>query len=140
MTAHFAYLRCSLRPWLCSWIFVSSQTGITPKLAGQHAKPAIFLHSHTVFIKKKKRERKVYVLSWCHDFDTGGWRRFGMKCSWELVAKNVEDTLYTIKNRVPIFKIILLYSSFARHHEIFLATTEIHFVIVNWAEAAFGRH
>lgn len=139
MTAHFAYLRYSLRLWLCSWVFVPSQTGTTPKLAWQHAKPAIFLYSHTVFIKKKK-ERNVYVLSWCHDFDTGGWRRFGMKCSWELVAKNVEDTPYTIKNRIPIFKIILLHSSLARHHEIFLATAEIHFVNVNRAEVAFGRH
>lgn len=54
-----------------------------------------------------------------------------MECSWELAAKNAEDTLYTIKNRVPIFKIILLYSSLASHHEIFLATTEIYFVNVN---------
>lgn len=73
---------------------------------------------------------------WCYDFNTGGWRQFGMKCSWELAAKNVEDALYTIKNRV--FKIILLYSSFASHYWLFLATTKIHFVDVNWAARAFG--
>lgn len=137
MTAHFAHLKYSFRSWLCR-IFVPSQTGTTPKLTGLYAKPATFLYSHTVFIKKK--ESNVYVLSWCHDFDTGGWRRFGMKRSWELAAKNVEYTLYTIKNRVPIFKIILWYSSLASHHEIFLATTEIHFVDVYWAEFAFGGH
>jgi len=61
-----------------------------------------------------------------------------MKCSSELAAKNVQDTLYTIKNRVTIFKITFLYSSLASHHNIFLVTTEIHFVDVNRAELAFG--
>lgn len=54
-----------------------------------------------------------------------------MKCSSELAAKNVEDALYTIKNRVTIFKITLLYSSLASHHKICLATSVIHFVDVN---------
>lgn len=75
---------------------------------------------------------------WCYDFNIGSWRQFGMKRSSELAAKNVEDALYTIKNRVTTFKIPLLYSSLASHHKIFLATTEIHFVDVSWAEPAFG--